>query len=484
MAVSLLFLNESNFNNEPLHDKILSHLFLDRSFSYICPDEKKRKRFLKILCRLTDNKEEIIYRQNIIKDFHNNPTFFEQLSSMFKRFENLYVSQKNIVKDEYLLSATKMSSSMASKNILQMQALCLKRALLFIKGFGELIENYDLKASGLKYFYNECFKIYDSSDFSKLLMFCSRYENFSMNGFWDFKFTLNNEGYISEYELIDHKYTRIPFQQPERRPFLFFKKNEESRYQCSQLNVKSGEVYDELAIAALSDISRLISKLSEQIFSRFESIFYELEFYDVAIKYINILSNKNIMYCYPVFCSDGCCRVKKLYDLYLLLSKSNNIIPNDFEMTCRSSGLIIFGSNGSGKTVYLRSIGTMQILAQAGLPIPCESASVTLFSRIATCFSEGEKQFNKGNSAGRFEHEVSELAVMVDTLQEGSLVFLNEIFQSTNYSEGTEALYHLLKFFSDSQIRWILVSHLKQLENFFGQDEVTIKNIYNGKILE
>lgn len=153
---------------------------------------------------------------------------------------------------------------------------------------------------------------------------------------------------------------------------------------------------------------------------------------------------------------------------------------NDFMLGKDNGGLLVFGNNGSGKTVYLRSIGTMQILAQAGLPIPCESAEITLFSQLATQFSEAEKEFCEGNDAGRFEQEVRELAAMVDTLKEGSLVFLNETFQSTAYAEGAEGLYHLLKHFSALSIRWILVSHLRQLEEMFDNNEATILHTAEG----
>jgi DNA mismatch repair ATPase MutS len=122
----------------------------------------------------------------------------------------------------------------------------------------------------------------------------------------------------------------------------------------------------------------------------------------------------------------------------------------------------------------------MQVLAQAGLPIPCESAEITPFSQLATEFSEAEKEFCEGNDAGRFEQEVRELAEMVDTLKEGSLVFLNETFQSTAYAEGAEGLYHLLKYFSALNIRWILVSHLRQLEEMFDNNEATILHTSDG----
>ena len=114
------------------------------------------------------------------------------------------------------------------------------------------------------------------------------------------------------------------------------------------------------------------------------------------------------------------------------------------------------------------------------MPIPCESAEITLFSQLATQFSEAEKEFCAGNDAGRFEQEVRELAAMVDTLKEGSLVFLNETFQSTAYAEGAEGLYYLLRHFSALNIRWILVSHLNQLEEMFDKNEITVLHTSEG----
>ena len=160
----------------------------------------------------------------------------------------------------------------------------------------------------------------------------------------------------------------------------------------------------------------------------------------------------------------------------------SSVVPNDFVIEQATDGLLVFGDNGNGKTVYLRSIGTMQLLAQAGLPIPCESAEITLFSPIATQFSEAEKDFFEDNDAGRFEQEVRELAAMVDTLKEGALVFLNETFQSTAYEEGAEGLYHLLKYFSSLNIRWILVSHLRHLKDVFGSSEAKVTHIEKYKI--
>lgn len=122
--------------------------------------------------------------------------------------------------------------------------------------------------------------------------------------------------------------------------------------------------------------------------------------------------------------------------------------------------------------MFLRSVATMQIFAQAGLPIPAKHAVLPIYKQIITQFSEAEKEFTAGNDAGRFEQEVRELSYMVDHLGPRSLVFLNETFQTTSYEEGATGLYHVLNFFSKRGISFICVTHLRQLEHLFLEDEV------------
>lgn len=482
MAISILFLNERRSHAEPLPERILYHLSLDCSFSYICADVKKRERFLSVVSDLTNDNNEILYRQEVVKDFESNPALLEQLIALSTRFEELRISQKTAGKDEYRLNATGTASSETAKNILQAQALCLKRAMLFIKAYGELLAKFDFQSQGLKNLYSACKAMYESSDFAKLMTFCTKYENFSASGYWDLKFALSAEGRIEACELIDHRYIHVTDPELKKKGFSLFKKAEETVYPGQRLSPAKDGLYERLAISALSDLSGSFGKISEQIFEKYGLIGRELVFYDVALKYIQALSGKKVPICYPTFSEDKSIRVNDLYDLYLLMSKPNpsDVIPNDFMIGHDKGGLLVFGNNGSGKTVYLRSIGTMQLLAQAGLPIPCERAEITLFSQLATQFSEAEKEFCEGNDAGRFEQEVRELAAMVDTLNEGALVFLNETFQSTAYAESAEGLYHLLKHFSALNIRWILVSHLRQLEEMFDDNEATVLHTAEG----
>lgn len=480
MAISLLYLTPNNARH--LSERILYHLSVDRSFSYICSDVGKREQFLSVVSNLTDDKEEILYRQEILRDFEQNPTLLAELQSLSVRLAELQSSQKNAVKDSYRIFSSGTASLATAKNLLQVWALCLKRALLFVRAYGNLLKKSDIRSNGLQSLASACQEICGNPDFDKLLAFCSCYEQFSASCFWNFRFALDETGRIDEFALIDRQYVCMPAPPPKKKGFALFKKAEEPArtYEC--LGLQSDGMLEKLEISALSDLSGLFKNLSEQIFARFGTLEHELVFYEVALKYADALSEKNVPICYPTFSQTQNVNVQDLYDLYLLMfvPDPNDVVPNGFALKPSDQGLLVFGNNGSGKTVYLRSVGTMQLLAQAGLPIPCKSAEITLFSQLATQFSESEKEFCEGNDAGRFEQEVRELAVMVDTLQKGALVFLNETFQSTAYAEGAQGLYHILQHLSALGIRWILVSHLTLLETILEPGQAAVLHAADG----
>ena len=468
MTLSLLFPSEQ-VTHMPIKPHVLSHLSLDRSFETICPDEKQRKYFLHMLSNLTADLEVIRYRQEILKDFQANPTLLVDLISLYQRFEELRAFQKQTKHDDFRINIERSGSIDAARNILAINALCCKRSLLFVRAFAELMATVSIKSSGLKRFAEACQRIVYAEKFEMLLIYCSKYETSHSGGFLDFRTVMDDNGKIMSYQLIDHRHIQItdPDLQPKR---TFFRKHMQSAHPCERLYPAKGDSYETLAVTAISALSSLFSSLSMQIFEQFSGIYHELDFYDVGLKYTEMLTDKKIPLCYPLFSMDNTVEIQELYDLYLVMY-ATDIVPNDLHLTCHQ-GMLIFGKNGCGKTVYLRSIGCMQVLAQAGLPIPAQAATITPYIQIESQFAEAEN--DDLEAVGRFEQEVRELATMVNSLSRGALVLLNETFQSTAYEEGALALEQLLWYFSDCGIRWILVSHLRQLETQFDKETATV----------
>jgi DNA mismatch repair protein MutS len=64
--------------------------------------------------------------------------------------------------------------------------------------------------------------------------------------------------------------------------------------------------------------------------------------------------------------------------------------PNDVNITMLCNMQLLFGPNSSGKTTYLRQIGLLCVLAQAGLWVPAKAMCIHPFSHICTRMSMQE----------------------------------------------------------------------------------------------
>ena len=481
MGIDLL--HKENRLSALLEPKLIYDLSIDRTVGVIKSiNRADGEYFLSVLKSPCTDIESIESRRAVLQDFKTSQKLIDELSSLFSRFSELKESQKSIEKDVTRLLSDGSDSIAAARSIMCSNALVLKRALAFVKGFYEILQGAKISSEGLRTFYEACREICERPEYTRLCSLCAKYENYSTKNFMDFKFILR-EGRVESYSLIDRRYVNLPSFEPKKKSFLLFKKNEpEESAPYANLNPVRGDGYESLNVAALSELSRVFRTVADSVFDKFLHIGRQLAFYRVACALIRFYEENGIPYTNPAFSGER--KVDGLYDLYLLLSKeSGEIVPNSLE---ESIGTLIIGSNGSGKTVFMRSFATAQIMAQAGLPIPAKQASLALYDAFASSFSEGEHEPDGTLAAGRFEEEVRSLAEMLDKLPEHSLVLLNEVFQSTAYTEGAEGLYHLLNYFTDSGITWMLVTHLTDLPARFADDEkvAVMKTAENYKLIK
>ncbi len=482
MAVNLLYTNANP--SARLDAGFVYNISLDRAAKAIKnADSKDIEYFLTVISSPCADIETIEFRREILRDLTVSPALFSSLSSLFSRFEELKDSQRKIEKDVTRLLSDGRDSIDAARGIMCANALVLKRALAFVKGFADILSSEKVESRGLRELLEECLNICSKPEYEKLCRLAAKYENYSTAGFMDFRFELG-EGRVVSYSLIDRRYVKLPCPEQKKKGFAIFKKSEPTQETpCAEFKIMLGDGYETLNISALSELSRLFRTLADSIFDKLLHIGRQLGFYRVACALISLYEEKEIAYTYPDLA--GKRKIDELYDLYLLLTKdSNEIVPNSFDEV--TLGTLIIGGNGSGKTVFMRSIATAQILAQSGLPIPAKSAGLALYSAFASSFSEGEHEPDELLAAGRFEEEVRALAEMVDKLPEDSFVLLNEVFQSTAYAEGAEGLYHLLNYFTDSDITWMLVTHLTDLPPRFADDDrvAVMKTAENYKMIK
>jgi DNA mismatch repair ATPase MutS len=124
---------------------------------------------------------------------------------------------------------------------------------------------------------------------------------------------------------------------------------------------------------------------------------------------------------------------------------SNKRVSNNAQLGLPHSILLITGSNMSGKSTYLRTIGINLVLAYAGAPVCAESFSCSIMN-IYTCMRISD---NLEKNISSFYAEIIRIKKIVSAAKKGEPIFflLDEIFKGTNSLDrhlGAETLVNRL----------------------------------------
>lgn len=110
------------------------------------------------------------------------------------------------------------------------------------------------------------------------------------------------------------------------------------------------------------------------------------------------------------------------------------VAPNDIELRGKDRALILSGPNAGGKTVVLKAMGLIALMAQAGLPVTAaEGCELPCFSSI---FADIGDEQSLEQDLSTFSSHVSQIAGILRLADHGSLVLLDELGSGTDPNEG------------------------------------------------
>lgn len=146
----------------------------------------------------------------------------------------------------------------------------------------------------------------------------------------------------------------------------------------------------------------------------------------------------------------------------------DKVVPMTFDLE-NNRTLIITGPNTGGKTVALKTIGLMVMMAVSGLPIPADSSSCIPFFEQVWADIGDEQSIMQNLST--FSAHINQVLRMIPHAQEHTLLLLDELGAGTDPAEGGALAEAVLEYFHSKGAVTVVTTHLSELKNFASQRE-------------
>lgn len=229
--------------------------------------------------------------------------------------------------------------------------------------------------------------------------------------------------------------------------------------------------WHELQLEERDEIRRILSELSDQIGEEvhpIRSLVYALAKFDLILmkaKYAEDLDavEPEMLAFQPKGAHHPGSTIR-LRDARHPLLDPSTVVSIDVELDDDTFGVIITGPNTGGKTVSLKTVGLLALMAQSGLHIPAQSGSqLSVFSDI---FADIGDEQSIEQSLSTFSGHITNITRILKQATSTSLVLLDELGSGTDPQEGSALAQALLTFLVNHHITSIIATHYPELKAY------------------
>lgn len=210
------------------------------------------------------------------------------------------------------------------------------------------------------------------------------------------------------------------------------------------------------------EIERILQNLSIMLYEYSQNLKENLE----VISYLDTVFAKasysiEIQGTYPIISDDKLINLQKAR--HPLIDK-NTVVPIDISLGKDYSTLVITGPNTGGKTVTLKTVGLILLMAYCGVLIPCkENSTIHVFDNI---FADIGDEQSIQESLSTFSSHISNIVKITQNITDNSLILLDELGSGTDPIEGANLAISILQYFHDIGSLVICTTHYQELKNF------------------
>lgn len=245
----------------------------------------------------------------------------------------------------------------------------------------------------------------------------------------------------------------------------------------NEINILMGEEKEE-EVRILADLSDKVRKESRSLWNDFE-ILGDLDFLYAMAKFSIRLKSVE-----PFLNGEGRVNLKGAKNPLLMLRQKDQVVPIHLQMGEGVRVLIISGANAGGKTVALKTLGLIILMAQSGLPIPVtEGSQAAIFQEIFAVI--GDEQ-NIEENLSTFSSHILHVNQILEKAGPHSLVLIDELGVGTHAQEGCALAMGFLDQFREKGASLVVTTHFDQLK-VYGYLHPDVENVavtFDEKTLE
>lgn len=164
---------------------------------------------------------------------------------------------------------------------------------------------------------------------------------------------------------------------------------------------------------------------------------------------------------FPELNNDGIVNISKAR--HPLLNKAK-VVPISVKLGEDYDVIVITGPNTGGKTVTLKTLGLMCLLAMSGMFVPCEEESKLSFFKQVYCDIGDEQSIEQNLST--FSGHITNLRDILNCCGSGDLVLIDEVGAGTEPNEGAALALAVTDFLRKSGAKSVITTHYGKLKEY------------------
>jgi len=223
------------------------------------------------------------------------------------------------------------------------------------------------------------------------------------------------------------------------------------------------------------EIFKIFQNFTEKIYDNKETLLKQvdhlqkLDFLFASAKLANKLKAEK-----PVLTQKHRIKLKNARHPLLIFTynKFEDVIPFDLELGYDYNLLIVSGPNTGGKTVTLKTVGLLTLMARSGLPIPADPHSeIGAFNSVFADIGDSQ---SLENALSTFSSHISNIKEMTDNSASRMLVLIDEIGAATDPEQGSALAQAILENLAEKNAVGVISTHYTSLKVFAEKHEKCI----------